>query len=117
VDEMQQRFNIVKNRVVKKLLSTTTIALMLFATFSVLIFDTAEASGSTENDILIQNQTHYVTIQDVFFTEVFCNVSWEINQVNLTNITFENPGIINYTNTQQGNIFSGGILFGKTLLG
>ncbi len=105
---MQYRVNVVNNGVVKKLLSTSIIALMVFASFAIFFVDTVKAAGGSTNDIIVSPSNQHVTIGAVFYTEILVNVSWEINNVTITNVTYENPGYINYTNTSQGELFIGG---------
>jgi len=107
VDEMQQKVNTVRNKFVKKLLSTSIVALMIFASFVVFFVETAKAAP-TPNVISMVPQSENVTIGDTFFVLINVDVNWEINNVTLTNITFEPAGLINYTSTTIGDLFTGG---------
>ena len=109
VDEMQSNKKLdFKSNSIKKLMSITVVLLMIVASFSIFFVEKVKAQGPGTNQIIVTPSVQHVTVEDTFFTDIYVNVTWEMNNVSLTNITFENPGILNYTNTSQGNLFSGG---------
>ena len=76
---------------------------------TIFFIDTVKADSPNPNLIgFVPNEIH-VTIGDNFNTDIMVNVSWEIDNVSISNITFLPEGVLNYSSTVQGNLFSGGM--------
>ena len=104
---------LLKSNIVRKFLSSYIIALLVLSSFSMLLIQTASAS-STDNEIFISPTMQNVTIGETFYTDFNINVNWEINNVTITNITFNPGGIINLSKTQLGTLFTmGGTILGQ----
>ena len=95
------------SRLKKKLLSISIVTVMLLASFSMLFVGTVEAAPQS-NVISVAPSLYNVTVGDTFYTFLTTIVNWQINNITVTNITFKPVGILNYTNTIMGDLFSGG---------
>ncbi len=101
----------------RKIISSYIVALLLLSSMTIFFNDTAKAAEPNPNDLWVAPQTLNVTIGDIFYTDIGVAVWWEINNVTISNITFQPPGILNYTNTAQGDLFIGGNWFDPEPLG
>ena len=105
---MQNKNIIVKERYVKTLLTLGIVCIMILASITIIFIKTAVAEDPSPNEIIVSPPEQHITIGDTFYTNVYANVNWEINNVSITNITFEPAGLLNYTATAIGNLFPGG---------
>ncbi len=105
---MHYRVNVINDRFIKKLLSASIVFIMILASFAVFFVDTVKAQPPSPNEIIVTPSAYNVTVGDTFNIPIYVNVSWEIDNVTITNITFEPVGKLNYTATSQGDLFSGG---------
>lgn len=64
-----------------------------------------------DNIIGVYPTTQHVTIEDTFYTDINTTVNWQIDTATIMNITFQPGGVINYTSTAQGNLFSGQLIW------
>ena len=111
---MQHKENIVKKKYVKTLLNIIIVCMMILVSITIIFIKTAVAEDPSPNEIIVSPSEQHVTVKDTFSTNIYANVNWEINNVSITNITFEPSGLLNYTATTMGNLFSGGTIMWLT---
>jgi hypothetical protein len=105
---MHSKKDSIKNRVIyRKLLNTSIVVVLILASFTIFFVETVKAQGYT-NEIMVIPSSINVTVGDTFNLHIYTNVSWEITNVTISNVTFEPAGRLNYTSTLQGDLFSGG---------
>ncbi|UCF12621.1 MAG: hypothetical protein JSW06_11420 [Thermoplasmatales archaeon] len=98
---------LIKDRYYNKFLSSFIIILMVIASLSIIFIDNVTAQGSP-NVLTVFPSSQNVTIGDTIYTLINVSINWEINNITISNITFEPAGILNYTSTTIGDVFSGG---------
>lgn len=108
---MRSIVRIVHSRFKVRLLTAGIVFLLMLSSFAVFFVDTVKAQPPYINDIIIMPSSTNVTVGDGFSLLIFTNVSWEMTNVTISNITFLPAGKLNYLSTSQGNLSPGGQFF------